>query len=171
MQRNIVETVLGAVVLLVAGGFLFFFSQKTDLSPKAGYVINAKFSKIDGLETGSPVRISGVKVGKVLDFSLDPVHFQAIVRMHINSGIELSSDTAAVISSAGLLDGKFMSLMPGNEDDILKAGDTITDTQAAPNLEELLGKYVFSVNNKKGGEEESEATPETKNGGGETATP
>lgn len=149
MQRNVMETVLGAVVLLVAGGFLFFFSQKADLAPREGYVINAKFNKIDGLETGSPVKISGVNVGKVIDFSLDPTHFQAIVRLHINSGIELSADTAAVISSAGLLDGKFMTLMPGNEEDILKPGDTITDTQAAPSLEELLGKYIFSISGNK----------------------
>ena len=156
MQRNIAETILGAVVLLVAAGFLFFFSQKTDLSPKAGYVINAKFSKIDGLETGSAVKISGVKVGKVIDFSLDPVHYQAIVRLHINSGIELASDTIAVISSAGLLDGKFLSLTPGSEEDVMKSGDTITNTQTSPTLEELLGKYIFSQS---GDKKEAPAAP------------
>ncbi len=162
MQRNMAETVLGAVVLLVAAGFLFFFSQKTDLSPKSGYIINAKFNKIDGLETGSAVKISGVKVGKVIDFSLDPTHYQAIVRMHINSGVQLTADTAAVISSAGLLDGKFLNLMPGNDDEILKPNDTITDTQAAPNLEELLGKFIFSQTDSKkqgGTAEEEPATP------------
>lgn len=157
MHRNIAETVLGFVVIVVAAGFLFFFAQKTDLNPKNGYVINAKFNKIDGLETGSPVRISGVKVGKVLDFSLDPVHYQAIVRLHIDNGVELTADTAAVISSAGLLDGKFLSLMPGADEETLKPGDTITDTQAAPSLEELLGKYIFSQTGDKSGPET--ATP------------
>ena len=148
MHRNMAETVLGAIVLVVAGGFLYFFSEKTDIRPTSGYVINASFNKIDGLETGSPVKISGVKVGKVLDFKLDTDHYQAIVSMNIDNGVKLSSDTAAVISSAGLLDGKFLSLIPGNDEEYLNPGDMITQTQAAPSLEELLGKYIFSQTSK-----------------------
>lgn len=149
MQRNIVETVLGGVVLLVAGGFLLFFSKTADIRPSSGYILKAHFSKIDGLDIGSPVKISGVKVGQVLGFELDPVHYKAVVTMNIDQGIELSDDTAAIIASAGLLDGKFMTLMPGNSDDLLKSGDVITDTQAAPSLEELLGKYIFSMDSSK----------------------
>jgi phospholipid/cholesterol/gamma-HCH transport system substrate-binding protein len=151
MQRNIAETVLGAVVLLVAGGFLFFFYRTTDIKPASGYEITAAFSKIDGLEAGSPVRISGVKVGQVLGFELDKDTYHAIVHMNIDSSVKLPKDTSAVIASAGLLDGKFMTLQPGGDDEPLKPGDRIEFTQSTPSLEQMLGQVIFSMN-KKGGD-------------------
>lgn len=145
MQKNFVETILGAVVLLVAGGFLMFFYKTTDISPTDGYIVTAAFSKIDGLDSGSPVRVSGVKVGQVLDFKLDPKNFRAVVRMNIEDGIQLPKDTAAVIASSGLLDGKFMSLEPGGDEEFLKDGDQIEFTQSTPGLEQLLGQVIFSL--------------------------
>lgn len=151
MQRNMAETVLGAVVLLVAAGFLFFFYRTTDIKPVSGYEVTASFSKIDGLESGSPVRISGVKVGQVLDFSLDPENYTAIVRMNIADGVKLPKDTAAVISSGGLLDGKFMTLEPGADEEMLEPGGRIEYTQSTPSLEQLLGQVVFSLTKEKDG--------------------
>jgi phospholipid/cholesterol/gamma-HCH transport system substrate-binding protein len=160
MQKNIVETILGAVVLLVAGGFLLFFYKTTDIHPSSGYVLTAAFSKIDGLDNGSPVRISGVKIGQVLDFKLDPKNFRAIVRMNINDDVKLPKDTAAVIASSGLLDGKFMTLEPGSDEEFLKPGDQIEFTQSTPGLEQLLGQVIFSLTNKdKGDDKKSGGKP------------
>ena len=145
MKKNIVETILGAIVLVVAGGFLTFFYKTTDIHPSSGYEITAAFNKIDGLDTGSPVRVSGVKIGQVLDFKLDPKNFRAIVRMNINDGIKLPLDTAAVIASSGLLDGKFMSLEPGADEEFLEPGDQIEFTQSTPGLEQLLGQVIFTM--------------------------
>ena len=147
MQKNIVETVLGAVVLLVAGVFLAFFYRTTDIAPSSGYVITAAFSNIDGLSSGSPVRVSGVKVGQVLDFSLNPETFRAIVRMNINNDIKLPMDTVAIIASSGLLGDKFLTLDPGNEEEFLNPGDQIEFTQSTPGIEQLLGQVIFSINN------------------------
>jgi len=159
MNKHLIETILGALVLVVAGGFLVFFYKTTDIKPVSGYVITAAFSKVDGLEGGSPVRISGVKVGQVLDFSLDKENYRAIVRMNINDGVKLPKDTAAVISSAGLLDGKFMSLEPGSDEDMLNAGDQIEFTQSTPSLEQLLGQVIFSLNKDKGEEKSGNPPP------------
>src|SRR4051812_711664 len=145
MQKNLVETILGAVVLLVAGGFLLFFYKTTDIHPSSGYVISAAFSQIDGLDTGSAVKVSGVKVGQVLNFTLDPKNFRAIVEMNINNEVKLPKDTAAVIASSGLLDGKFMSLQPGSDEQMLQPGDQIEFTQSTPGLEQLLGQVIFSL--------------------------
>lgn len=145
MNRNIVETVLGAVVLLVASVFLAFFYKVTDIKPTSGYEITAAFSKIDGLETGSPVKISGVKVGQVIAFSLDSNNYRAIVRMNIQNDIKIPSDTAAVIASDGLLGNKFMSLEPGSDEEFLSPGEQIEFTQSTPGLEQLLGQVIFSM--------------------------
>ena len=149
MQRNIVETVLGGVVILVAAAFLLFFYRTTDIKPATGYEVTASFSKIDGLESGSPVRISGVKVGQVVDFKLDPENYTAIVTMNIDDGIKIPKDTAAVIASAGLLDGKFMTLEPGSDEEMLKPGERLAYTQSTPSLEQLLGQVIFSLNKEK----------------------
>jgi phospholipid/cholesterol/gamma-HCH transport system substrate-binding protein len=156
MQRNIVETILGAVVLLVAAGFVFFFYRTTDIKPATGYEITASFEKVDGLETGSPVRIGGVRVGQVLGFELDKKNYRAVVHMNIDNGIDLPVDTSAVITSAGLLDGKYMTLQPGNDEEILKPNGKIEYTQTTPSLEQMLGQFVFSMNkNKEGGDSAS----------------
>lgn len=154
MKRNIVETAMGAAVLAVAVGFGFFFHTTAQIGGTSGYELKAKFSKIDGLEAGSAVKVSGVKVGKVTGFNLDPESYQAEVRLNIDSNVKLPRDTAAVIASAGLLDGKFMTLEPGGDDEMLGAGDYIEYTQSTPGLEQLLGQVIFSMtnNNKKEGE-------------------
>lgn len=159
MKRNIAETLLGAVVLVVAAGFLYYFSKTAEIRTSGGYEIKASFSKIDGLEVGSPVKISGIKIGQVVGYELNPTHYTAIVRMDIDKSVELPTDTAAVISSAGLLDGKFMTLIPGADEEMMVSGDMITQTQAAPSLEELLGKYIFSVSKDKESDDSATAAP------------
>lgn len=160
MQRNIVETILGAVVLLVAALFSLFFYRTTDIAPASGYELTAAFSKIDGLDAGAPVRVSGVKVGQVLGFTLDPKTYRAIVTMNIDSGVKLPRDTAAVVASSGLLDGKFMTLEPGAEEDMLKPGERIQYTQSTPSLEQLLGQVIFSLTKNK---------DDDKSGGGDSS--
>lgn len=147
MQRNTVETLLGAVVIIIAAAFVFFFQETAEIGPSQGYELKAKFSKIDGLNRGSPVRISGVQVGKVTDFALDPETYSAIVTMQINDGIELPFDTAAVVSSESLLGGKFLSLEPGADAEMLQAGDLIEFTQSTPGIEALLGQAIYSFSN------------------------
>lgn len=151
MQRNNVETVMGAVVLFVALGFAVFFHRTAGLGTKDGYEITANFTTIDGVEIGSPVRISGVKVGRVSGFDLDPQTYQAVVRMQIDNDISIPADTAAVVSSAGFLDGKFLSLEPGGSDEMLENGGQIEYTQSPPGLEKLLGQVIFSMNKDKDG--------------------
>ncbi|MHA1571706.1 MAG: MlaD family protein, partial [Alphaproteobacteria bacterium] len=81
MRRNMVETVLGAVVVLAAAGFVFFATQTVDLGTPEGYSISARFLKVGGLEPGSDVRISGVKVGTITGRDLDAASFEAVVTM------------------------------------------------------------------------------------------
>lgn len=178
MQRNIVETILGAAVLLVAGAFMFFFYRTTDIKPVSGYELSASFDKADGLETGSPVRIAGVKIGQVLGFELDKKTYRAIVRLNIAAGIDLPADTSAVISSAGLLDGKFITLQPGNDEELLQPGGKIEYGQSTPSLEQMLGQFIFAVTKKDAPKEDtpkeeapapqkSEATPAPEQTAGE----
>ncbi len=153
MQNNFIETILGAIVILVATVFLIFAYKITDLAPVEGYVLKAKFNNIEGLAIGDVVKISGIKVGKIIDFELDSETYEAVVALNVEDNIKLSTDTAAVIASAGLMGGKFLSLEPGADDIYLEDGDTIEYTQSTPGLEQLLGQAIFKMNKSENNEE------------------
>lgn len=149
MKRNTFETILGAIVLFVAGFFLVFSYETADVGAVSGYSISAEFSGIGGLSVGDDVQISGVKVGTVSDISLNNKTYRAKVSMSIDNSIELPDDTSAIISSESLLGGKYLELEPGASEDMLTSGGTIYYTQAPQNLEQLLGKFIFSMQNDK----------------------
>ena len=147
MRRRAIETVLGAVVLLVAVVFLFLAYSSTDLQPTGGYRVTAKFYAVDGLKVGSDVRIGGVKVGSVVKQYVDPEEFQAVVCMSIEDGIRIPTDSVATISSDGLLGGKYVKIEPGQADGLLAAEGEFQETRDVIALEELLGKVIFLVTN------------------------
>lgn len=163
MNHNAVETVLGAVVLVVAGFFLVFALGAADLRRVSGYEVSANFSKIDGITPGMDVRISGVKVGSIARTELDPVTYLAKVTLSIKNEIKLPTDTVAKVSSESLLGGKYLALEPGAEDDMIKPNGQIQYTQASLNLEEMIGKFIFSSAEGKGNSDKtsSASTSET----------
>jgi phospholipid/cholesterol/gamma-HCH transport system substrate-binding protein len=144
MTRNLLETLLGAVVLIVAVGFLAFAYRTSQVQENGGYELIARFDKVDGLERGSDVRISGIKVGTVLDQALDPETYRAEVRFSLREDVRLPADTSAAVVSNGLLGGKYLALVPGGDIEMLEAGDEVTLTQSAVNLEDLIGHMIFS---------------------------
>lgn len=150
MTRNIIETATGAIVILVAVVFLVFSYNVSDLRPAEGYDVIAKFNAVDGLAVGSDVRVAGVKIGTVVDQTIDQEEYRAIVRMKINPEIELTKDTVVRISSAGLLSGKYVKLEPGGATEKLAAGGELTNTKDVISLEELLGKVIFLVTGEDG---------------------
>lgn len=143
------ETIVGAFVLIVAGLFFNYVYHKSSWQNIDGYYLNAKFDRADGMTEGSEVKISGLRVGKVVDVRVDPKTFLAVVRFSVDNKIQLPSDTSAKISSDGLLGGKYLELVPGEEDDRLKPEEEISYTTGAVNLEALIGKFMFSKDDNK----------------------
>jgi len=143
MSRNLVETLLGAVVLLVAGMFLVFAYSSANLRPVHGYEVIARFERIDGVNVGADVKMSGIKVGTVLDQHLDTRTYHAVVRMSVSSAVKLPADSVAQVATEGLLGGTFIALVPGGEDALIPPGGEIKYTQAPVNLVQLLGKFIF----------------------------
>lgn len=144
MNNNIVETLIGAVVLFVAGGFLWYAYTRTDVAKVEGYEVIARFDKVDGLNVGADVKVSGIKVGTVAEQSLDPLTFLAVVKINLKNEFQLPKDSSAKITSDGLLGGKFISLVPGGAEENLAAGDSIEFTQGSIDLIELVGKAMYS---------------------------
>ncbi len=151
MGKTLLETLIGAVVLVVAIAFITMAYTRSDVKTVKGYTVLAQFTAIDGLDVGDDVSISGIKVGSVTDQTLDFDYYRAIVHMSIDPSIELPEDTTAAVVSEGLLGGKYVALEPGGGDELITDGGEITLTQSSVNLESLLGKFIYSGSSSGGG--------------------
>ncbi len=140
--------ILGVAALLFmalkAGNMLSLnFGQKT-------YSVSAVFENAGGLKPRASVNSAGVNVGRVRSITLDPQTFQAVVTLDIDSRYEFPADTAAKILTAGLLGEKYIGLEAGSDEENLKNGGKISQTQSSIVLENLISQFLYSTAEKKG---------------------
>jgi phospholipid/cholesterol/gamma-HCH transport system substrate-binding protein len=161
MTGNVIETVMGAVVLVVAALFLFFAYTTSQVKAVQGYRLTAQFDRVDGIRDGSDVRIAGVKVGSIVSETLNNKTFLVTLNMNIDPTYKLPDDTVAEIVSAGLLSDRYVALVPGGSEQMIPPGGQIKYTQSPVSLENLIGQMIFSQpgGQKKPGE--GEASPGT----------
>ena len=141
------ETILGAIVAVVAIGFFAFAAaQAGQTSNGAGYDLTARFQRVDGINVGSDVRISGVKVGVVRSIGLDTETYLARVTLAVNNGVTVPDDSTARIASDGLLGGAYVAIEPGSMDPI-PAGGEIINTQGPVDLMTALAGLAGMMSN------------------------
>src|SRR5258708_17405902 len=116
MSRNVIETVMGAVVLVIAAVFLFFAYSTSQVRAVSGHEYTAKFDRIEGIREGGDVRISGIKVGSIASQTLDPATYLAVVKISVDPAIKVPADTVAEILSSGLLGDHYLALVPAAAD-------------------------------------------------------
>jgi phospholipid/cholesterol/gamma-HCH transport system substrate-binding protein len=145
MNRKLPEILTGLVVIVIAAVFLVYALGRAQALGDGGYPLKAQFSSIGGLTVGSDVKLGGVVIGHVTDEHLDTTTYAAIVTMDIDDDIKVPSDTSASITSDGLLGGNYVSLSPGGSNTMLAPGQSFAVTQSAINIEDLLGKFIFSM--------------------------
>ena len=147
MQRNMLETVMGAIVLLTAVAFVSLAYEAANIRGTDGYELEAEFGATGGLSIGDDVRISGIKVGRISRQELDPVTYAARIVMSLDERIRIPADSSARITAASLLGGNYLELIPGADEDMMQPGAVIYDTRDPVSLTDLLGKAVFSAAN------------------------
>lgn len=145
MKKSSVEIAVGLFVVIgiVCVGYLTIRLGKMELIGGNYYSLKASFHSVSGLKTGAQVEIAGVQVGQVDSISLDRIEQVAIVKMKIDREVVLTDDVIASVKTSGLIGDKYINLAPGGSEEILNSGDTITETESALDLEELISKYVF----------------------------
>lgn len=143
-SSNYFEIIVGTFVLFCAVFFFFTSFKSAKVGTDGGYHLIAKFDNVDGISNGSDIKISGVKIGTVVDQFLDQKDFRAALKLNISKNINLPSDSSAKIASEGLLGSKYLAITPGGDEENLKDGDEIQFTQSSVNFEDLLGKFIFN---------------------------
>ena len=142
MSENRAEILTGGLVLAVAVGFLGWSMQGRSSGGSGSYELKASFRSVEGVKVGTDVRLAGVKVGTVTALELNPQTFFADAVLTVRSAVQLPEDSAALISSEGLLGGNFVELQPGGSLDNLAPGAEIEDTQGAVSVISLMMKFA-----------------------------
>ena len=147
MQRSKNDVWVGILVLIGAVAILFVALQSANLlglSFQKNYSIDAKFDNIGGLKPKAAVRSAGVVVGRVGKITFDDKSFQARVTLTMESRYVFPKDSSLKILTSGMLGEQYLGLEPGADEKTLVAGDTISSTQSAVVLENLISQFLFS---------------------------
>ena len=144
MKGQILESIIGAFVLLVAVWFAFSVITKTeDIFPRQNEsTYHASFFDVSGIRIGTEVKLAGVIIGKVVGVTLDKQTYSAKVSIVIDSEIKIPEDSEIIIASESLLGGNFVSITPGGSEFFLEPNDKFIYTQGSINLNNLLQKFT-----------------------------
>jgi phospholipid/cholesterol/gamma-HCH transport system substrate-binding protein len=147
MQRSKNDVWVGLFVLIGAVSILFLALQSANLLSlnfQATYWVTAKFDNVGGLKPKAAVRSAGVVVGRVEKIIFDDKTFQARVTLAMQSQYAFPKDSSLKILTSGLLGEQYLGIEAGADEKILTAGDSLTNTQSAVVLENLISQFLYS---------------------------
>jgi phospholipid/cholesterol/gamma-HCH transport system substrate-binding protein len=147
MERNKNDVWVGLFVLIGAAALVFLALQAANLltlSFQPTYRLSARFDNIGGLKPRAAVKSAGVVVGRVENITFDDKSFQANVTLALESRFQFPKDSSLKILTSGLLGEQYVGIEAGADDKVLAAGDTITSTQSAVVLENLIGQFLYN---------------------------
>ena len=148
MSRSRTDVWVGLFVLIGALALLFLALKSANLLSlqlvDTSYPVAARFDNIGGLKPRAAVKSAGVVVGRVDSISFDDKNYQARVNLAMESRYLFPKDSSLKILTSGRLGEQYIGIEPGALDKNLAAGDTITQTQSAVVLENLISQFLYS---------------------------
>ncbi|NPC55849.1 outer membrane lipid asymmetry maintenance protein MlaD [Caenimonas soli] len=147
MERSKNDVWVGLFVLIGAVAVLFLALQSANLlslSLQPTYRVVAKFDNIGGLKRQAAVKSAGVVVGRVESISFDDKSYQARVTLALENRYAFPKDSSLKILTSGLLGEQYIGVEAGADEKSIAAGDTITSTQSAVVLENLIGQFLYN---------------------------
>ncbi len=147
MQRSKNDVWVGLFVLIGGAAILFLALQAANLLSlnfQSTYRVEARFDNVGGLKPKGAVRSGGVVVGRVESLLFDDKTFQAKVVLTLESRYAFPKDSSLKILTSGLLGDQYIGIEAGADDKPLVAGDTISSTQSAVVLENLISQFLYS---------------------------
>ena len=147
MERSKNDVWVGLFVLLGAAAVLFLALQSANLlslSFQPTYRIEAAFDNIGGLKPKAAVRSAGVVVGRIASIGFDDKSYRAKVTLEMDTRFAFPRDSSMKILTSGLLGEQYIGIEAGADEKMLAAGDTISNTQSAVVLENLIGQFLYN---------------------------
>jgi phospholipid/cholesterol/gamma-HCH transport system substrate-binding protein len=145
MNKYTVETTVGIFLVfgLLCVGYMAVKLGHVSLLGDNTYSLYARFTTVNGLRVGSSVNMLGIEIGRVTGLTMDQKDQEAVVEIRIQKDIKVYDDAIASIRTEGLIGDKFLSIDPGGSGNLLGHDGTITETQPAVDMVDLIGKYAF----------------------------
>jgi phospholipid/cholesterol/gamma-HCH transport system substrate-binding protein len=143
MRKFDLELSVGIFILagILCLGYLSIRLARLEVFGAEGYEVHALFTNAGGLKEGASVVIAVVDVGRVKAVTMED--YKAKVVMIIQKGLELQEDAIASIKTKGLIGEKYVQILPGGTEEIIKEGGRIWETEPAVDLEQLISKFAF----------------------------
>ena len=136
------------IVVFLAVTFSFSFSNWGSIFRHSNtYELHAFFEEIGNLRIGSPVKLSGVVVGKVEKISLNS-DYQAEVLFRIKNEVKIPSDSSIKVVTQGIIGGNYLSLTPGVSEQALRSHATIERSHSAFIMENFINKAISDFGSK-----------------------
>ena len=145
MKKYAMETIVGIFVVigLLCIGYMTVKLGHVAILGDNSYSLIAKFTSASGLRVGNSVDMLGMEIGRVEKLTMDQENLKAVVEIRVRNGVKIYDDAIASIKTEGLIGDKYVSVDPGGGGQLLKSGGSITETQAAVDLTEIISKYAF----------------------------
>ena len=147
MERSKNDIWVGLFVLIGLAALVFLALQSANLlsiNMQSTYRVTARFDNIGGLKPKAAVRSAGVVVGRVAAIGVDDQRYQANVVLDMDARYKFPKDSSMSILTSGLLGEQYIGVQPGADEKLLAAGDSVTSTQSAVVLENLIGQFLYN---------------------------
>jgi phospholipid/cholesterol/gamma-HCH transport system substrate-binding protein len=149
-QEKSIEVKVGVLILVSLGILAAFVLIMGGLSFEKTYTIFVDFDNPGGLQTGAPVRVAGVKVGKVSELAfmggkIDPkTNRRTLVRAKINVEARVKDsihdDADFYVTTQGVLGEQYLAIDPGSpQKGVLPEGSIVKGIDP-PRLDLVLAK-------------------------------
>lgn len=147
MQQSKNDIWVGLFVMLGVVAVVFLALQSANLLSlnfQSGYRVTARFDNIGGLKPKAAVRSAGVVVGRIESITFDDKIYQARVTLVLEDRYVFPKDSSLKILTSGLLGEQYIGIEAGADEANLANGDTVTATQSAVVLENLISQFLYS---------------------------
>ena len=145
MKKSTAEIFVGLFMLVgfAALGYLALqLGEVPWLTGGSTYMLKAEFDNVSGIKKGASVQVAGVVVGSVETIELGPENF-AILNMRLQNQVKVPVDSIASVKSQGIIGDKYIQISLGGDEKLYKAGEIITETESAIDIESLISKFAF----------------------------
>jgi phospholipid/cholesterol/gamma-HCH transport system substrate-binding protein len=145
MSYTVQERIVGIFVLtaLVIIFILMFINSKTAHLFEEHITLNTYLTKAEGISTETPVKISGIEVGKVssLDIATDHrIHLRLIIYKRYHSLVR--NDSKAAVSKLSILGKSVINITAGSTDQVMLPNDATIEVEEPLSVDELLAELT-----------------------------
>jgi len=139
------EFIVGLLILIITFVSFIYFALKIDYFDSSNkFNLNSKFLDIGGLTVGADVKSKGVKIGEVIEITLDDESYMALVKISLNNNLKIPIDSEVKIANNGFIGSPFVEITMGNNELFFQNNDITENNVDAVSLEEIINNFIFN---------------------------